>query len=127
MLFSDDAPKKGFVLAIASKSDIKKSDRKKVLSLLLFSLNASVTSLLPANSSHSVADLYLMYLGGKLCFKTFFYLVYNGLFLLVHAACQSLCIWTEAENKSIARMNASQVDLTKSLGCLQWISRSSTL
>lgn len=72
MLFSDDAPKKGFVLAIASKSDIKKSDREKVLSLLLFSLNASVTSLLPASSSHSVADLYLMYLGGKLCFKTFF-------------------------------------------------------
>lgn len=63
-------------MAITSKSAIKNSDGKKVLRFLLFPLNASVTFLLPATSSHSLADLFLMCLEKNLSFKIFFGLLW---------------------------------------------------
>lgn len=121
MFFSDCAPKKGFIVAVTSKSTIKNRGRKKVLIFSpVVSLNASVVPLLPASSSCSLADLlFLMYLE-KYFQKTkklqniFFGLLYYG-FIFNLLEFMLFLFWTEAENNSIPQVNAQMV-FTKGSG-----------
>lgn len=104
MFFSDCAPKKGFVVAVTSKSTIKNSGRKKVLIFSpVVSLNASVVPLLPASSSCSLADLlFLMYLEKYFQKKKKLQNIFlAGFIIVLYLTCWSLCYSSSGQKQKI--------------------------